>query len=183
MSNNPLVLPRWLNLRNKKLIVIDDIRVTGSHEESVLNLIAKHQPESVCKMYILILMPSTFSHFLWYTSHVALFEPTKGLEKPQHEATLNSAIVKNLTDLDNLIKGMGENYIPNARVCKFLLSQQDHTALKQFLKRQSHHLLRTLFEYMEGDGYPHFLLLIMVWKIRLFIDMLKWSLTSSSMRL
>jgi len=135
MSRNSLVLHHTIDLKNKHVILIDDIRITGSHEERVMNLITKHQPKSVCKMY------------------VALFEQQKGLEKPQHEAALNNALVKTLADLDNLIKGMGDKYIPNARVCKFLLSQQDTTALRQFLGQQSYYVLKRILDYMQGDEY------------------------------
>jgi len=134
MAEVRLTLPQDIDLHNSNLLVIDDIRITGAHEKAVLDLVMNQNPKRVCKMY------------------VAMFEQD-GAAKATLEARLNNALVKNLVDLDNLIKGMRTNYIPNSRVCKFLLSEQDLDALRWFLKRQSPHLIRQLYDYMQADGY------------------------------
>jgi len=134
MGKNSLSLPQHIDLRASNLIIIDDIRITGSHEEAVLKTVMEQQPQRICKMF------------------VALFEQG-GKEKAHMEAKLNNTIVKNLTDLNNVIKGMRSNYILNARVCKFLLSQPDIAALKQFLVRQPIHLVKQMYDYMLADGY------------------------------
>jgi hypothetical protein len=85
--------------------------------------------------------------------NVALFEQ-EGVEMAQFEGRLNNTLVKTLADLDNLIKGMRGNYIPNSRVCKFLLSEQNLASLKRFLMRQSPHMLQQMYSYMIADGYP-----------------------------
>lgn len=136
MADVQLATPDDVDLRDSNVVVIDDIRITGAHEQAVLGALLGKQPKRICKAY------------------VALFDKEEGLEKlSKLEARLNNAIVKNINDLDNLMKAMRDNYIPNSRVCKFILSQQDIPALKRFLRRQSPHMLQRLYDYMEADGY------------------------------
>jgi len=135
MGKNLLQLPQDVDLKNATIILIDDIRVTGAHEKAVLDVLKSCNPRRLCKLY------------------VALFENDKGLSNPQLEGDLNHFVVKNLDDLNTLIKSMGKNFIPNARVCKFLLSQKDTSKLERFLVKQSICLLETLLRYMTGDGF------------------------------
>jgi len=135
MARNPLALPPGLDLEGSNLIIIDDIRITGIHEKSVLEAVKQHNPRKICKMF------------------VALFEQEKGEENARLEAVINHASISSLENLHHLISGMGDNYIPNARVCKFILRQKDLEELDDFLSEQSLHLLQVLYDYMIGDGY------------------------------
>lgn len=135
MSRNHFAVPSGIDLSGKNIVVIDDVRITGCHEETIINTLKQCNLRKMCSAY------------------VATLQQGEGTKTPQLESVLNHTVIRSLEDLHHLIQLMSGLYIVNARVCKFLLSQQDLNALESFLTQQEHRFIRLLHHYCVGDGY------------------------------
>lgn len=116
-------------IQNKKLIVIDDLRVTGAHETRIRELISEIDGEAV---------------FAYVARLSGDFAPTL-------EAEVNYASITSVWDLLPIAKSHG--FRPNVRVCKFLLSYKDSQEYRTFLSCVPAAVLSILHNFVCGDGY------------------------------
>jgi len=119
-------------IKDKVLFFIDDIRITGSHERRIESLL-----ESVGFDGTVV--------FLYYAS---LKESSD--VHPNIENELNYHFVKNILDIDYIIKN--EEFIFNTRATKYIL-KQEKSIFKTFVDYQSEVFRETLLSYTMGNGY------------------------------
>lgn len=125
----------WIDsefIKNKTLILIDDIRITGSHERRMENLL-----ESVGFDGNVI--------YLYY-SHLNV----DSVVHPNIENVLNYAFVQNELDINHIIKN--DEFIFNTRVVKFLLNLPEDK-FSTFINYQSESFVETLAKNAIGNGY------------------------------
>lgn len=119
-------------IKDKVLFFIDDIRITGSHEkriESLLNNVGFDG--TVVFIYYAELIVGSTVH-------------------PNIENELNYAFVKNILDIDWIIKN--EEFIFNTRVVKYILKQSSDI-FETFIQYQSETFRETLLTYLMGNDY------------------------------
>ncbi len=119
------------HLSNQIVWVIDDIRITGKHEEKMLSFLQKLGVKEVNCLYVANLQ--------------------QGLELSWLEHYINHAWVKDLEQFEKIIHL--PHFQMNARVCKFLLSYPCHTTLKVFLERLSLAQITTFYEAIKQDNF------------------------------
>lgn len=121
-------------VEGKLLLVIDDIKITGAHEEKVARMLVEN--EVAFKEVV----------FLYYAE---LTNPE--VVGASYEDRLNHAHVKSLNELFNIIKN--GNFILNARVCKYLLSHPDSSEVQRFMDYIGDDFKYDLIAAIHGDGY------------------------------
>lgn len=132
LASNKLFVPEKY-IQGKKLIIIDDVRITGTHEN---NLITFFENKGVHEIYFL---------------YVALVNPAQAKVHPEIETTLNHGW---MTDLNKLQKIMNsEEFILNVRVCKYILAHKDTKARTMLLKQLNTKTLCDLYHGIIADGY------------------------------
>lgn len=119
--------------RGKTLLFLDDIRVTGSHEERICHLLARTG---------LVEQPHLFLYFAQVAKPQAC--------DPTVENFLNYAAVRNLLSIDHIIKN--DEFLFNTRVVKYILCSNlaDFTT---FIHYQSKTFRHTLLHYAYGNSY------------------------------
>ncbi len=120
-----------VNLGNQKVWVIDDIRITGKHEEKILKFLQKLGVEEVKFLYVANLQQGTELSWL--------------------EHYINHAWVKDLERLEQIVQL--PYFQANARVCKFLLSYPCHASLKAFLEKLDLSKITVLFKAVKHDSF------------------------------
>lgn len=128
MASNGLVLPADLDITDRDIVILDDISVTGSHEELLRNLLAPLNPNSMHYGYVLSVL--------------------NGKAFPGIEAAINATSVRSLDDIIWLIES--PEFIPNARFCKFILSQQ-LSEIERFIQVAPPTLLEVMSRYIQED--------------------------------
>lgn len=118
-------------IEGKSLILLDDIRITGSHEKMI---------ERMCDEYNL-------KNVKYYTYFAELVNQDID---PKIENFLNYAYVKNLDDLDSIIKN--ENFLLNTRMVKYMLNS-DPIKFLNFAKYQKVKFLETVYHLAIGNSY------------------------------
>lgn len=121
-------------LGDKTLIFLDDIKITGTHERLIVKMLDDFDIQNDCFM-------------LYYAD---LKNPEIN---PRIENFLNQHFVKNLNDLDWIIKT--DSFIFNTRVVKYILNSSNADC-ENFLRRQSFEFIRDLFFYAIGNDYGKF---------------------------
>ena len=121
-------------LKNKSLIFLDDIRITGSHEKMIIKMLDEYQ--------------LTNDLFLLYYAELV----NKDIP-PNIENTLNYFKVKSIFDLDDIIKG--EKFYINTRIVKYILNC-DFVSFSVFIKDQTHSFIQNLYHMAIGNGYHTF---------------------------
>lgn len=117
-----------IDLGGRSVIVLDDVYVTGSHEKSLARILAPEQPSDAYFGYILKVAPGA---------------------NPKVESDLNGLGVG---DIDRLIDLANHRlFTPNARVCKYLLSQTIDD-LEHFCSSVPDKVIECLSYYIRGDG-------------------------------
>jgi hypothetical protein len=120
--------------QNAHLVMIDDIKVSGAHQERLREATD-----------LLPLASRTFLHIASFcVQPPALLDPTI-------EDRLNHACVKMLDDLIDIIQA--PDFVWNVRLCKFLLSASNRAELPAFLACLPDRFLLDLFVLSCGDGY------------------------------
>jgi hypothetical protein len=127
MRQNGLKLDE-VSVANKTVIALDDIFVTGSHEQNIADLMTDSGASEVIYPYIL---------------HV-----TNGREYPSTESDVNSEAMKNISDL--VVLANQKDFVPNARIAKYLLARNTEEMV-YFVANVSGKVLTTVFQYMRGD--------------------------------
>jgi hypothetical protein len=128
MNNNGLTLPRDTELEGRRILVIDDICVTGSHEVMVDKCLRGFNPMSIYYGYLLLV--------------------DNGIEYPKVESVINSKGVISFEDALGI--ALDDNFIPNARFCKFLLSQSAED-IDKFKSLVDPEILEIVRDYVLGD--------------------------------
>lgn len=126
---NDLHLPEGIDLEGRKVVILDDIRVTGLREAALKLLLDKAGVEHASFYYIL--------------------DAPQGREYPQTEAVINMNSVKNIEDILELAQQPG--FVPNVRMCKFLLSQSNE-AVESFLESVPVNVAETILCYINEDN-------------------------------
>lgn len=117
-------------IEGKILFLIDDIKITGSHQTRIERLL-----KSVDFTGEVV--------FLFYAE-------LTGKEEPQFEGFLNRKAIKDLKDINEIIR---ENeFIFNTRVVKFIL-QTNSADFTTFIQFQSKRFNETLLHYSIGNEY------------------------------
>ncbi len=117
-------------IKGKVLFFIDDIIITGAHERRIQSLLETVGFEG----WVL---------FLYYAEY-------GGENNPAIENELNYAFMKNLSDMDYIIKN--EGVIFNTRLVKFMLNAPDDE-FKQFISNQTSNFCSSLKMHIIGNEY------------------------------
>lgn len=133
MHSNPVSLQQTLP-RNADLIIIDDIKVTGAHQNRLIRATETQTLSSRTFLYVL-----------------KLLNPSPEMLNPAIEDHLNHSFVKNLNDFVDV--ALAPDFTWNVRVCKFLLNAKNRSALPAFLAHMPASFLLKLYQNSLGDGY------------------------------
>lgn len=117
-------------IKGKVLFFIDDIIITGAHERRIQSLLEAVGFEGKVL-------------FLYYAEY-------RGEDNPAIENEINYAFMKNLSDMDYIIKN--EGIIFNTRLVKFMLNAPD-AEFKQFISNQTPCFCSSLKTHIIGNEY------------------------------
>jgi hypothetical protein len=121
-------------LTGKQLIFLDDIKITGTHERIIFNMLSQHNLSNTCYMlYFAELMDKSIP--------------------PNIENHLNYAYVKGLDEIDAIIKN--ERFRFNTRVVKLILNSKDYL-FDSFIEKQEVQFIRNLYYQAIGNEYFKF---------------------------
>lgn len=101
-------------MADKNVLLLDDIRITGSAEKKMLDVLQATKPN------------------LLGLGYIAIFNPDQASLSPSVENDLNAAIVSGVNDLIPMIEG--DNFDLNIRTLKLILNTEP-AALAAFLKQ------------------------------------------------
>lgn len=118
-------------IKGKTILFLDDIKITGSHERVIERMYNQYNLTNDCI-------------FIYFAELV-----NKAIH-PSIENDLNYAFVKNLLDLDKVIKN--ENFLLNTRVVKFILNSPTDE-FKTFIQYQKQTLVQTIYHQAIGNSY------------------------------
>lgn len=118
-------------IKGKTIIFLDDIKITGSHEKVICRMADKYGLENN----------------MIFAYYAQLCNPEI---HPDIENQLNYAFVKNLLDLDKIIKN--DTFLLNTRVVKFILNS-DPNEFNTFIQYQSIKLVQNIYHQAIGNGY------------------------------
>lgn len=118
-------------VKGKSVIFMDDIKITGAHEERVKDMVAKLDLKS----------DNIF---------ICFAELINESVNPNIENELNHFFVKNLRDLDKIIKN--ENFLPNTRAVKFILNAP-FNEFENFIHYQSVRFINNIYHLAIGNSY------------------------------
>lgn len=118
-------------IRNKTLILLDDVKITGSHERVIERMLAENHLDND-RVYV-------------YFGELVNPEVD-----PKVENVLNYAFVKNLLDLDKIIKN--DEFILNTRIVKYILNSKEEEVIP-FLNYQKLELLKSIYHLAIGNSY------------------------------
>jgi hypothetical protein len=119
-------------IRDRDVIVIDDVRITGSHERAIA-----HQLGTVGVRRAIF-------------GYVAVMDEETALNNPRLEDAINSAKIKQVTDLRQAIDT--GNFRLNARTCKFILNS-DPEMVTHLFGSIPLEAARSIVTAMIADGY------------------------------
>ena len=128
MDESDLWLPDGLDLEGGTVVMLDDIRVTGSHEQAVDRVLG---PAALDGLY-----------------HGYVLSVDGGSRHPKLEAAINSIGIKTMEDIVELSRA--PDFTPNARLCKFILSQPME-GIAKFCREAPWDVVATVGCYMKGD--------------------------------
>ena len=121
-------------LKNKILIFIDDIKITGTHERIIIKMLDDFNIQNHCYM-------------LYFA------ELTDPEICPKTENYLNHFFVKDISNLHEIVKQPDFEF--NTRIVKFILNS-NHDACELFLQKQSKTFLQKLYYLALGNEYYKF---------------------------
>lgn len=119
-------------LKGKRLILIEDARITGTHEQKIVEFMEKSGLEELIFVYVI---------------NVGF-----GETDPDIENRINHKWVNNLDTIQLLMK-KPDQFILNSRLCRFILSWSNPEELEDFCKRLSDEMLFGLYISSVNDGY------------------------------
>ena len=118
-------------LKDKVLIFLDDIRITGSHERMITKMLREYNVENE-------------THLLYFAELI-----NRNIH-PNIENFLNYYHVKSIFDLDDIIKNKG--FSINTRIVKFILNSEPNS-FKIFIQNHSDTFLELLYNMAIGNSY------------------------------
>lgn len=118
-------------LRDKVLIFLDDIRITGSHEKMITKMLEEYRLHNDC--YLLY-----FAELVNKDVH------------PNIENFLNYFAVKSIFDLEGIINS--DRFAINTRIVKFILNSEPNV-FQVFIENQSLQFINLLYDMAIGNGY------------------------------
>ena len=121
-------------LKNKILIFLDDIKITGTHERIIIKMLDDFDIQNHCYM-------------LYFA------ELTDPAICPKTENYLNHFFVKSIADLSSIIDQ--EDFKFNTRIVKYILNS-NHEECCHFLKNQSKSFINELYYKALGNEYYKF---------------------------
>jgi len=121
-------------LKNKILIFLDDIKITGTHERIIIKMLDDFNIQNHCYM-------------LYFAE---LTDP--GI-CPKTENYLNHFFVKEISDLNSIISQ--DDFEFNTRIVKYILNS-NHESCRQFLQCQSQSFINELYFNALGNEYYKF---------------------------
>lgn len=124
-----LILPDGLGLEGKHVIILDDIRVTGLREAALQRLLKDAGVKHASFYYVL--------------------DVPEGKRYSYTEALINTRSVKTIDDVLEMACRPG--FVPNVRLCKFILSQ-NVDELERFCRIVSPEVAQTVLHYIEADN-------------------------------
>lgn len=130
ISNDHFYLNRKF-IKGKLLVFIDDVRITGTHEHKLVDVLEKERLSNDC-------------FFIYYGDYI---NKDVGCDI---EAKINFASISNLADYQKLTEEPNHHLI--VRPIKFLLTQSA-TDLKQMLEQQDLKKVQELYNACLGEGY------------------------------
>lgn len=128
MDKNIVIVDREL-FRNKKLILVDDLRVTGAHENKMIAVLSGLVDEVV----------------FTYVARLS------GSFTPFVEFNINQTAVQSVANIKAIVD-TGVFHV-NARICKYLLSYRNTDELLSFFYEVPVEVLLRIEECVCGDGY------------------------------
>ncbi|MDR1887332.1 MAG: phosphoribosyltransferase family protein [Prevotellaceae bacterium] len=121
-------------IENKTLLFLDDIKITGTHERIIINMLKTGNITNKCYMlYFAELADSSIP--------------------PNIENRLNNFYVKDLEQIDNIVKN--ERFRFNTRVVKFILNSRDD-GFDRFIEKQNYDFISELYFNAIGNEYFKF---------------------------
>lgn len=121
-------------LKDKQLIFLDDIKITGTHERIITKMLNEHNIVEDCYM-------------------IYFAELTNKEINPRIENYLNNYCIKNLNDVDAIIKN--EEFSFNTRVVKYILSRNE-TEFDEFINKQTNSFKEKLYYNAIGNEFYKF---------------------------
>lgn len=118
-------------IKGKRLVFIDDIKITGGHERMILKMVKEYSLENDI-------------HLLYYAE---LVNPNI---HPRIENHLNYHCVKSIFDLQDIINGPA--FSVNTRMVKYVLNYE-FDAFKVFMENQTPEICLLLFNMAIGNNY------------------------------
>lgn len=118
-------------VKNKTLLFLDDIRITGSHEKMITKMLGEYGLEN--EIYLLY-----FAELINMTIH------------PNIENYLNYYSVKSIFDLNSIIQN--ERFAINTRIVKYILNA-DPGVFMIFMQSHSADFLTLLYNMALGNSY------------------------------
>ena len=118
-------------LKDKVLIFLDDIRITGSHERMITKMLKEYRLENE-------------THLLYFAELV-----NRNIH-PNIENFLNYYHVKSIFDLDDIIKN--GSFSINTRIVKFILNNEPNL-FQIFIQNHSDSFLELLYNMAIGNSY------------------------------
>lgn len=122
------------NFKNKILIFLDDIKITGTHERIIVKMLDDFDIQNHCYM-------------LYYA------ELSNYNISPSIENYLNHYFVKDVSDLSSIV--IQDDFMFNTRIVKFILNS-NHESCKEFVECQNISFLQQLFFLAIGNEYYKF---------------------------
>jgi hypothetical protein len=118
-------------IENKTLIFLDDIRITGSHENVIVNMLSKINVND--------------NYYLLYFA-----ELTNHLIEPNFENVLNYAYIDSVFKLNEIVND--KSFCINTRVVKYILNT-DHDIFKVFIQDQNNEIINLIINMAIGNSY------------------------------
>lgn len=123
-------------IEDKYLVIIDDIKITGAHENKILDLLNRVDYKNYDKLF-----------FLYYAKLEANINSNI-------EDYFNHCIVKDIKDLRSIL--VNRNSYINARICKYILSyknKEEYNSFLDFMRDYYRDTLEKIYISCVGDGY------------------------------
>lgn len=121
-------------LKNKTLIFLDDIKITGTHERIIIKMLDDFGIRN-------------HSYMLYYA------ELSDNSISPKIENYLNHFFVKKISDLESIVKS--DDFEFNTRIVKYILNSNNEEC-KLFLRNQSTKFITKLYFNALGNEYYKF---------------------------
>jgi hypothetical protein len=118
-------------LKDKTLVFLDDIRITGGHERMIKKMINEYELDN--PVYMLY-----FAELINHNIH------------PSVENYLNYFSVQTIFDLDDIING--GNFCINTRIVKYILNYE-HESFCVFLQNKNEAFINELYDMALGNSY------------------------------